>query len=102
MSRKVLGRGLDALLGDEKNAEKEELLEIDLDLIEPNARQPRTNFAEAKLEELAQSIRINGVVADNSQKERLKLRNSSRRKALEGFTTSGSTKNSSRCEKNKR
>jgi ParB family chromosome partitioning protein len=62
MSRKVLGRGLDALLGDEKNAEKEELLEIDLDLIEPNARQPRTNFAEAKLEELAQSIRINGVV----------------------------------------
>ncbi len=62
MSRKVLGRGLNALLGDEKNAEKEELLEIDLDLIEPNARQPRTNFAEAKLEELAQSIRINGVV----------------------------------------
>jgi ParB family chromosome partitioning protein len=62
MGRKVLGRGLSALLGDENTAEREELLNIDLDLIEPNAKQPRTNFGEAKLEELAQSIRVNGVV----------------------------------------
>lgn len=62
MSRKVLGRGLNALLGDENSLGKEELLEIDLDLIKPNAKQPRTNFAETKLEELTQSIRMNGVV----------------------------------------
>lgn len=62
MNRKVLGRGLSALMGDEDNSGKEILLDIDLDLIEPNANQPRTNFTEAKLNELAQSIKINGVV----------------------------------------
>ncbi len=62
MNRKVLGRGLNALMGDEDISGKEKFLEIDLDLIKPNASQPRTNFTEVKLEELAQSIRINGVV----------------------------------------
>lgn len=63
MSRKVLGRGLSALLGDEKsNSSSEELLEIDLDLIESNSQQPRSRFTEENLEELAQSIRANGVV----------------------------------------
>ncbi len=63
MSRKVLGRGLSALLGDEKsNSSNEELLEIDLDLIEPNSQQPRSRFTEENLDELAQSIRANGVV----------------------------------------
>lgn len=63
MNRKVLGRGLSALLGDEKsNSTNEELLEIDLDLIEPNSEQPRSKFTDEKLEELAQSIRANGVV----------------------------------------
>lgn len=63
MSRKVLGRGLSALLGDEKSGStNEELLEIDLDLIETNSEQPRSRFTEEKLEELAQSIRANGIV----------------------------------------
>jgi ParB family chromosome partitioning protein len=63
MSRKVLGRGLSALIGeDASNSKGEELLEIDLDLIEPNSEQPRTRFTETNLEELAQSIRANGVV----------------------------------------
>lgn len=63
MSRKVLGRGLSALIGeDTSNSKGEELLEIDLDLIEPNSEQPRTRFTETNLEELAQSIRANGVV----------------------------------------
>ena len=62
MSRKVLGRGLNALLGDEKSNNGEEYLEIDLDLIYPNSEQPRTRFSDELLEELAQSIRINGVV----------------------------------------
>jgi ParB family chromosome partitioning protein len=63
MSRKVLGRGLSALLGEEtEKTTNEELLELDLDLIQPNSEQPRTRFADEKLEELAQSIRVNGVV----------------------------------------
>lgn len=33
-----------------------------MDLIEPNEAQPRTRFDEAQLEELAQSIRANGIV----------------------------------------
>jgi ParB family chromosome partitioning protein len=40
----------------------EDFLEIDIDLIEPNAAQPRTHFDEGRLEELAQSIRSNGIV----------------------------------------
>jgi ParB family chromosome partitioning protein len=62
MNKKVLGRGLSALLGDENRNNKEEFLELDLDLIDPNTEQPRTNFAEPGLEELTQSIRINGVI----------------------------------------
>ena len=63
MSRKVLGRGLSALLGDEvEDTSKEELVEIDLDLIEPNAEQPRTRFEESRLADLAQSIKVNGIV----------------------------------------
>ena len=63
MARKVLGRGLSALLGDEPvNSSGEEFLEVELDLIEPNAEQPRTRFTEENLESLAQSIRANGIV----------------------------------------
>ncbi len=63
MSRKVLGRGLSALLGDESvNGPENGFLEIDLDLIQPNAEQPRTRFPEVNLEELTQSIKANGVV----------------------------------------
>lgn len=63
MARKALGRGLSALLGDDagKNGQ-EELVELDIDLIEPNSEQPRTIFEETSLEELAQSIRANGIV----------------------------------------
>lgn len=63
MARQALGRGLSALLGEETGKSNgEELLEIDLDLIEPNSEQPRTRFTENNLEELTQSIRANGIV----------------------------------------
>jgi ParB family chromosome partitioning protein len=63
MNRKVLGRGLSALLGEEnQKASHETFLEIDVDLIKPNVEQPRTRFTEENLEELAQSIRANGLV----------------------------------------
>lgn len=62
MTRRALGRGLSALLSDTTAAASEELLDIDTDLIEPSPAQPRTHFNEDRLEELAQSIRANGIV----------------------------------------
>jgi ParB family chromosome partitioning protein len=63
MARQTLGRGLSALLGDENPVEAgRPTNELDIDLIRPNPDQPRTRFAESALEELAQSIRANGVV----------------------------------------
>jgi ParB family chromosome partitioning protein len=53
---------LSALLSDTAPTANEELLEIDIDLIEPSPAQPRTHFDEERLEELAQSIRSNGIV----------------------------------------
>jgi ParB family transcriptional regulator, chromosome partitioning protein len=53
---------LSALLSDTAPTASEELLEIDIDLIEPSPAQPRTHFDEERLEELAQSIRSNGIV----------------------------------------
>lgn len=65
MTRKALGRGLSALLADpvaDALPKDEELLEVDIDLIDANPEQPRLNFSEAKLEELALSIQVNGLV----------------------------------------
>lgn len=64
MARQTLGRGLSALLGEERSEQTAEVsgIDIDIDLISPNPEQPRTRFAEGDLEDLAQSIRVNGVV----------------------------------------
>lgn len=42
--------------------EKDRVLYIDINDIKPNSAQPRVNFDESKLNELAESIRINGVI----------------------------------------
>jgi ParB family chromosome partitioning protein len=52
---------LSALLPD-TTATSEDLQEIQIELIDPSPSQPRTNFDESRLEELAQSIRSNGIV----------------------------------------
>src|SRR4051794_21391907 len=72
MARQTLGRGLSALIGEDTTSAATAIapelaggspaLELDIDLIEPNPQQPRTRFADEKLQELAQSIRANGVV----------------------------------------
>src|SRR6266498_2430275 len=64
MTRRALGRGLSALLSDSVSvvAHGEELQEVDIDMIDPNPDQPRLRFNEDKLNELAQSIRTNGLV----------------------------------------
>lgn len=63
MTRKVLGRGLGALLSAEGTATAtEDTSEVPIDLIDPSSLQPRSIFDESKLEELAKSISINGIV----------------------------------------
>jgi len=63
--KRGLGRGLDALLGPERGpnaASVNGLVEIRVDAIRPNPRQPRKTFAPAALAELEQSIRELGVL----------------------------------------
>jgi ParB family chromosome partitioning protein len=80
--RPALGRGLSALIGGALNAPKPAdpvpapiaaspdrpaaprpaATEIDLDRLVPNPRQPRAHIDETRLNELAQSIRHNGVI----------------------------------------
>ncbi len=69
--RSGLGKGLDSLIptqalkpGDQAAQQKEEKKEtiVKLSKVEPNRSQPRKNFDEAALEELADSIRQFGVI----------------------------------------
>ena len=64
--KKGLGRGLSALFGDEKPKDKHnDINKINSVLISDlnrNPYQPRQNFKEEKLEELANSIRKNGII----------------------------------------
>ncbi len=57
-------RGLQDLLQENtiENLDKEEVVEINLDEIQPNPYQPRKHFDEDSLRELAESIRANGVL----------------------------------------
>ena len=72
--RPALGRGLSALIPEAPveaappsapapaAAPKGVPLEVDLDRIVPNPRQPRLQMEQGPLEELAQSIRVNGII----------------------------------------
>lgn len=63
MIKRPLGRGLSALIStDQQPADRDEIREIEIDLIQPGQQQPRTFFDETKLEELAQSIRTTGII----------------------------------------
>ena len=63
MTRKALGRGLGALISDTPlQSEKESLQELDIEQIKPNLFQPRTNFDAKALDELAASIKENGII----------------------------------------
>jgi len=56
-----MGRGLSAILP-QGGKVGDGLREIPLDLIQPNSRQPRRTFDQARLAELAESIRTRGVL----------------------------------------
>lgn len=64
MARQPLGRGLSALIGEPTAAmpAAQSGSEIDIDLIDPNPEQPRNRFDARDLEDLAASIRANGIV----------------------------------------
>ncbi len=61
MTRKALGRGLSALLQNVESTTSG-LEQIRLDLIDPNPSQPRHEFPEDALAELAESIRGSGII----------------------------------------
>lgn len=69
MTRKVLGRGLDALISGDTAAVATEGLppqagttELSVELISPNPFQPRKRFDDTTLRELADSIKASGVL----------------------------------------
>jgi ParB family chromosome partitioning protein len=57
-----LGKGLDALLKDVKITDDTSIRQIAVSRIVPNPFQPRMDFADAAIEELAQSIKKHGVL----------------------------------------
>jgi ParB family chromosome partitioning protein len=59
--RPALGKGLSALIPDAPTP-KATPSEVDIDRLSPNTLQPRGQFDDARLEELAQSIKANGVI----------------------------------------
>ncbi len=61
MKKKVLGRGLGALIP-ESETSTPPTTEVDIDRITPNPDQPRLKADERGLEELASSIRTNGIL----------------------------------------
>jgi ParB family chromosome partitioning protein len=60
--RPALGKGLSALIPDVPEAPRSGPLEVDIDLLAPNELQPRVQMDDGKLEELAASIRANGII----------------------------------------
>jgi ParB family chromosome partitioning protein len=64
--RPALGKGLSALIPDavapDASADRQMTVEVDIDAIVPNPYQPRGQVDEERLEELAASIRSNGVI----------------------------------------
>jgi ParB family chromosome partitioning protein len=59
--RPALGKGLSALIPDAPDV-RATTTEVDIDRLEPNAFQPRAQFDEGRLEDLARSIKANGVI----------------------------------------
>ena len=63
--RHALGRGLDALISDALEGTGRTpgaAFEIDIDRLAPNSYQPRSRTEDARIDELARSIKANGVI----------------------------------------
>jgi ParB family chromosome partitioning protein len=60
--RPALGKGLSALIPDAPEPVRSSPVELDIDRLTPNSYQPRGVFDDGRLEELAQSIKSNGII----------------------------------------
>ncbi|HEY2151778.1 MAG TPA: ParB/RepB/Spo0J family partition protein [Vicinamibacterales bacterium] len=60
--RPALGKGLSALIPDAPEAPRALPIEADIDRLAPNDFQPRATVDDARLQELAQSIKANGII----------------------------------------
>ncbi len=60
--RPALGKGLSALIPDLPEPRPSAMVETDIDRLAPNEFQPRAHVDDARLQELAQSIKTNGVI----------------------------------------
>jgi len=61
--RPALGKGLSALIPDVPDVRLSSVpTEVDVDRIAPNEHQPRHRFEDARLDDLAQSIKANGII----------------------------------------
>lgn len=63
-ARPRLGKGIDALIPvDDKSSAASNVMELSLDEIRPNPIQPRKSIDQEKLSELAQSIKLHGLIS---------------------------------------
>ena len=63
MTKKALGKGLEAFIPEEFGILKEDrYAEVEIEKIRPNPHQPRTQFDEASINELATSIKETGII----------------------------------------
>jgi ParB family chromosome partitioning protein len=60
--RPALGKGLSALIPDAPVAPVASTTEVDIDRLSPNAFQPRGAMDDARLDDLARSIKANGII----------------------------------------
>lgn len=70
MKERGLGKGIRALLEDFDLEDKSKITNISIDKIKPNPNQPRKNFNENSLKELAESIREKGILQPIIVRER--------------------------------
>ena len=62
MKKRVLGKGLDALIGDFSDTSSQDILIIDIEDIEPMPTQPRKRFDEESIRKLSDSIKKYGII----------------------------------------
>lgn len=62
MERKALGKGIGALIPEKDTGLKNEIINVQSDRVRPNPFQPREDFDQQSIEELAQSIKEKGVI----------------------------------------
>ena len=60
--RPALGKGLSALIPDAPQEPRTAILDVDVDRLSPSRFQPRAHIEQAGIEELARSIRTNGII----------------------------------------